>query len=321
MSLTGHLENRGSAVSRFMAAELPGVKDMQAAYRSMLHSGGAVVRPAPPEGVRAAWGTLGHAIEHRLRYAFADVAELSPAVRSGMLGAAGRSDSAAGSAVGRTAGDLRALVAELVASDRPADRGHGLLLGPDREELLQRVCYVLGWFEEVYRTGRLWPGTPLGDAGPGLNVRQLLAAVPGYAVADIGAQACLAAERLAGLRAASQPDQVTPWASFAGSGDVGGADADLLVGDLLLEIKSRAAQALRREDIYQLVGYVLLDYPDDHQIGRVGWYLTRHGYLVTWTVTECLTFLGAQHPIADLRQRLASTLAASTPTARSSRRV
>lgn len=73
-------------------------------------------------------------------------------------------------------------------------------------------------------------------------MQQLLAAVPGYAAADLGAQMRLAVGQLAGLRAASQADRVTPWPSFAGAADVGGADGDLIVGDLMLEIKSRAGR-------------------------------------------------------------------------------
>jgi hypothetical protein len=90
------------------------------------------------------------------------------------------------------------------------------------------------WFEEIYRTGRLWPGTPLGDADRNLNAPTLLAAVPGYAVSDMVAQVHLAADRLAALRAGSQPGQVQTGVVFEGSRDVGDADADMIIGDLLL---------------------------------------------------------------------------------------
>ena len=304
MSLTSCLDDRGSMVSRFMTAELPGVRDMQASYRATLPAGGEVLRPDPPGGTRPTWGTLGHAIEHRLRYAFADVAEPSPAVRHGVAAAAGRSDRGTAMAVSRAATDVLRALAALVAQERPASRDRDLMLAKGGEDLLERICYAMGWFEEVYRTGRLWPGTPLGDARPSLTAHTLLAAVPGYAIADLGAQVRLASRNLAGLRAASRADQVRPWPMFAGSADAGGADADLIVGDLLLEIKSRAAATLRREDVYQILGYMLLDYPDEYQIGRVGWYLTRHGHLVIWTVSECLGMLGARRPLAELRDML-----------------
>jgi hypothetical protein len=67
--------------------------------------------------------------------------------------------------------------------------------------------------------------------------------------------------------------------SFAGSGDVGGAGADMIIGDLLLEVKARANATIRREDVYQAVGYALLDYHDAFQIRQVVLYLTRFGDL------------------------------------------
>jgi hypothetical protein len=175
----------------------------------------------------------------------------------------------------------------LISQERPSDRARRIPLGASAEERLSRICYALAWFEEVYRTGRIWPGTPLGDADSSLSTSQLLAAVPDYAVADLQGQVHLAADRLASLRAACPAGQVRLAPVFAGSEDVGGADADMIIGDLLLEVKARANATIRREDVYQTVGYALLDYHDAFQIRQVGLYLTRFGYLVTWTITEC----------------------------------
>jgi hypothetical protein len=169
----------------------------------------------------------------------------------------------------------------------------------------------MAWFEEVYRTGRLWPGTPLGDADSTLTTSQLLAAVPAYAVADLEAQVYLAADRLAGLRAAYPPDQVQVGPVFAGSRDVGGADADMIIGDLLLEVKASANATIKREDFYQVIGYVLLDYHDANQIERVGLYLARFGHPVMWNVPECLELLGARSDLAELRRAFADTVAPS----------
>jgi hypothetical protein len=71
-----------------MAAELPGLKDLQAAYRAQRPAQISVLRPEPPGSVRPAWGTLGQAIDHPLRYAFSDQDEPSPAVSAGMMLAA-----------------------------------------------------------------------------------------------------------------------------------------------------------------------------------------------------------------------------------------
>jgi hypothetical protein len=168
----------------------------------------------------------------------------------------------------------------------------------------------MAWFEEARRSGRLWPGTPLGDAGPDLVFDQILAAVPDYAVADMAAQVQLADSALSALRAACPPGRVHAGPVFGGSPDVGGADADMIIGDLLVDTKALTAPSrISRRDFYQLIGYALLDYDDQFGIGRVGFYLSRFGRLITWPVAEYLTLLGSQRSLNDLRKRCAAALA------------
>lgn len=78
--------------------------------------------------------------------------------------------------------------------------------------------------------------------------------------------------------------------TFAWSPDVGGADGDIAVGGLLLDIKAGApasrcrdgAQTLSRIDLWQLAGYALLDANDCHGLNDVGFYLARGATLVRW---------------------------------------
>jgi hypothetical protein len=84
MSLTSCLDDRDSAVSRFMVAELPGLKDLQAGFRAQRLAHISALRPEPLGSVRPACGTLGQAIDHRLRHAFSDLDVPSPAVSAGM---------------------------------------------------------------------------------------------------------------------------------------------------------------------------------------------------------------------------------------------
>ena len=131
----------------------------------------------------------------------------------------------------------------------------------------------MGWFEAVYRTRRLWPGTPLGEAATGsrrpARCSLLCPGTPspnhraGWPLLTLLARCarCLhAAGRANGHRL---PDR---WI-------LSGADADLIVGDLLLDLKATATatKRRRREDFLQLIGYVLLDYDDRYGI-RVGIY-------------------------------------------------
>jgi hypothetical protein len=67
---------------------------------------------------------------------------------------------------------------------------------------------------------------------------------------------------------------------------VGGADADLMIDDTLIDIKTRKEAQLKTEDIHQLLGYYAL-----HELGGIGEltpkppiqnlaiYFSRHGYL------------------------------------------
>lgn len=71
-----------------------------------------------------------------------------------------------------------------------------------------------------------------------------------------------------------------------GSKLVGGADADLILDDILIEIKVTKKLELRREYFNQLIGYYLLSLvggvngnTDIKPIKRIGVYFARHGYL------------------------------------------
>jgi hypothetical protein len=289
-----------------MAAEMPGLKELAAAYRAKRATVDAdALRPDAPEGTRPAWGTLGAAIDHRIRYSFADGDAPSRMVEAGMMLAAGVRGAPGDDPVDLTALELREMLASLIHRERPSDRSRPILLDGGAEEDLLRICYVMSWFEEVARTGRVWPGTPLGDCGRMVSADQLLAAVPAYVIVDLTAQVRLASSALAPLRSACLAADVCAGPMFTGSRAVGGADADLIVGDLLLDIKAKAATNLKREDFYQIIGYVLLDFDDRYRIGSLGVYLSRFGHLITWTVDEYLVLLGARRTMAELRQMCA----------------
>jgi len=69
---------------------------------------------------------------------------------------------------------------------------------------------------------------------------------------------------------------------------VKGADADLLIDDVLIDIKTTKRLELARDDFNQLLGYYILfkiggitDAPDALEINRLGIYYSRHGVLCT----------------------------------------
>jgi hypothetical protein len=67
---------------------------------------------------------------------------------------------------------------------------------------------------------------------------------------------------------------------------VGGADADLLIDDLLIDVKSTKELSLEREAFNQLIGYYTLykidgidGAPSQHEVKRLGIYFSRYAYL------------------------------------------
>ena len=78
---------------------------------------------------------------------------------------------------------------------------------------------------------------------------------------------------------------------------VGGADADLISGDLLLELKATKADKMEAVSLDQLLGYFLLTRhrrrlaPTFPEIKRFGIYFCRHGHL--WVQDAALW---TQHP-------------------------
>jgi hypothetical protein len=85
---------------------------------------------------------------------------------------------------------------------------------------------------------------------------------------------------------------------------VGGADADLVVDGCLIDIKTSISSQVKAEYLYQLAGYLLLDYDDLLHLNTLGIYMARQGLLFTWPVAEFLHQLTGDDraTLASLRQ-------------------
>jgi hypothetical protein len=79
---------------------------------------------------------------------------------------------------------------------------------------------------------------------------------------------------------------------------VGGADADLIVGDMLVDFKTTKSDTMAVQDLDQLLGYYLLTRrqrqadPTFPAINRLALYFCRHAYLWTWDTT-----IWTEHPV------------------------
>lgn len=84
-----------------------------------------------------------------------------------------------------------------------------------------------------------------------------------------------------GAQAVLNPD-------FSGSGDVGGADADLIMDSCLWEIRCTERPRGQSDWLYELLSYVLLDYDDDYGFEHIGFLLPRQDKLMRWPVAELI---------------------------------
>jgi hypothetical protein len=68
--------------------------------------------------------------------------------------------------------------------------------------------------------------------------------------------------------------------------DIGGADADLIIDDTLIDIKTTQELKFRKEYFRQLIGYALLNFRehDKYNLKRVGLYFSRYGGLFTMDI-------------------------------------
>ena len=183
----------------------------------------------------------------------------------------------------------------LLSSAKPANKR----LSESDEDDLNRYCVVLAAIEEYYRSGR-HPSAVLsitGDASP----HKFLESVEPHWLEDLKALSRLFYEKCSHLL--ELPVTLNP--TFTGSRDVGNADADLIVDGSILEIKSTVQGHIKADFIWQLLGYVLLDYGYEHNITSVGFYMARQGLLFQRGLMDALSTLsGRESPdLGDLRSR------------------
>jgi hypothetical protein len=79
---------------------------------------------------------------------------------------------------------------------------------------------------------------------------------------------------------------------------VGGADADLIIDDLLVDIKTTKNFKFEQDDFNQLMGYYTLSKidaidgaPPGHEIKRLGIYYSRYAYLFVFNVADVVSLL------------------------------
>ena len=311
MSLTGHLNTRESPVKRFLMDRFPATKVLTVPANKMLRAHGCICHP--PALPVFPFGDVGRAIDYRIRYFYPPVASRELAAWQGGqdLKMVAREFAVAGAA------DSRQIVASHVIDDFftsldafiVATHPAGRLLDTNEEAILARYCFVLSLLEARFRSSQTAQSLYLPRHCQ--NVEGLLAIASEPVVQDL---VYLAQQfSISGQKLLSRPAVLNP--VFAGSADIGGADADLIIDRQLVEIKTTKNNVVEAAWLRQLLGYVLLDYDDVLQVNTVGLYLARHGMLLSWPIPDLLMCLskGRSVDLGALRVEFRQVVSLATP--------
>ncbi|MFD4998697.1 hypothetical protein [Streptomyces buecherae] len=301
MSLTSHLKDPRSAISLFLAEQLPNTRALQADYRKRLSRFPVPVRPRVEAGLRPEYRMLGHTIDHRLRISLGAPtgSPIKEGIERAVLDDDGWPSRKVIHAVQRAGGRM---VEELARYE--SDAGQPLCLETADEDRLIRLCHVASSFEAIFRHCGWMRGNSLGLCTAEASLEDLLEAVPDYVVDDIRQQMQLAARPgpFEDLRLLPAEARICG-PVFDGSRHVGGADADFILDGALIDCKATIRpERVDRAAVYQLAGYLLLDHGDAHAISSVALYLSRQGALIDWSVEDFLGLLGARHQLPVLRE-------------------
>ncbi|MFF2086689.1 hypothetical protein ACFVVM_23200 [Nocardia sp. NPDC058176] len=173
---------------------------------------------------------------------------------------------------------------------------------------LSRACWALALCTDIYRRGLL-RGSALDNllTSNRFTVPTLLALTPADAIRQLWELRGVAEEHL--LPHLAPP--IHPGPTFDAS-ILCNADADLIAGGLLLDLKTHLgpknprtgtrADALTTTDLYQLIAYALFDHTDTYALTDLALYSARYGHLATWPLPELLSTL-ADTPIDVPQER------------------
>jgi len=304
MSLTSHLKNPQSRVRLFLHEQFPNAATLARQAHNSLKDV-STLRPT----TRLPYGTIGMALDYRLRYYFAVTPNCDLVAWHGAGLLCGRWFVSPKGIEGRTwipneSGEpvlSEALVdsffsdlATLLDHIAPVKRK----LEQSQEELLARYCVVLALFEQVFRARP--KNSPL-FVKEYKSVAELVSIAEPHWVDDLSKLSWMFHERFNHLLAV--PTILNP--TFEGSHAVGGADADLIIDGFLTEVKATINPRVDPQWLYQLLGYGLLDYNDRYNLRGVNLYLARQGVLLQWQMSDFLIAISgdASTELPQLRER------------------
>ncbi|WP_199042677.1 hypothetical protein [Glycomyces salinus] len=298
------VDDRNSPVASWLRTRFPFHRGIQRQIRET----SGTTKVEPPEG--AVFGTVGGAIDWWLRVVVdPDEPQLDLAF-SGirLLG----DHPAAGLGIELLGSYGISILNHDLEAEKPAR------LTESGTETQARVCYALALFTEVFRAPIAQ--SKLLSLQQDSSVDDLLGLASDDEVADLIA---MRTESERSLLPYLPSGAVVCGPTFEGSRDLS-ADADLIVGDLLLELKATRGGKPRgdgkrtirfeRSDVDQLLGYLLMDYTDAYGIAQVGVYAPRFASFNSWPVEWFLAELaGRVVDLGEARDQFKSVLQEELP--------
>lgn len=287
MSLSSHLRDASSPIRIYMDRVSPILTDTQGRTAEANAKADAVglvslaasrpIVPVPPEIDTARVGT---AFDIRTRIALGDFDVQTSSAAAGV--------------------SQLSLLAERIENGRHRAQviseafaiAESLLQEPSSDDDLNLASLVLAYGEQIYRAG---PDALAGAVGTACDKardgQQFVDSISPHDLHDMEALLKVNAAQISLWK--EQIDEgirFKPDVGFVGSPLVGGADADWLIGDTLIDCKVYGSLTLPRLRgfLHQLLGYVMLDLDDTLKIRHVGIWLPRQKRMQTWSLSYLL---------------------------------
>lgn len=261
MTLTQQLGQPDSQIRRLFDEHLPRLAPtMRATWKPAL-AGRTLLRP--PAGAPAS--TLGHANSARLtwtRTALATSNDVLPGAAALLR-------------IGATPtliADLHTIATTTAPPNTSHTAGAAILIGMMDQVWRYPMALVDPIYEEVFTAA---------------DLTDAITRLPHPWVGDVTAVTTLSGHLLPALTGTAHPAP-----TFVGSPDIGGAEADIIVGTTLVDIKTLQASTLNLRHALQLIAYALLDFSDQYALTHVAALTARYGQLVTWNLQDVLHHAG-----------------------------
>jgi len=318
MSLTSHLKDSKSPVYQLFNNQwFKETKNISKIFKEQINENDAIKPSWDESKGKYNYSLVGTAFDYRFRYYFTNTprAELTAAKGASLISDGpvafrklddntGASYIYAGSGDSSLSADYIISFFEYLESNLEQFKPARKKLGIDEEQLLNRCCLVLGEFEMLSRSFNSafdFQNSKFAKLKKSNDIQDLLNLHDHEYVDDL-CRLSWASFDLYQSRFASENFVLNP--TFEGSKDIGGADADLILDNSLIEIKTtlKPCENIKRM-IYQLLGYVLLDYRNQYQINQIEIFLPRQKSIARFPLHDILTEITGNDSIdiSDLR--------------------